>query len=401
MARARATKVDSLGRKRPTTRGSWGTTEQLPSGRYRARYVGPDGLKHAAPVTFTAKVDAESWLALQRVQIVSGTWTPSTPAATHEAQGGRAQRFEDFAHGWIATRISPRTGRKLAPTTRAEYERKLASEDFDSLRELPLASITPRVIQEWYGPISDSGRLTSAARAYQFVHAVLAAAVKEGVLDRNPAAIEGASIASTEKAVQMPTDAELLMIEASMPEGWRAMATIAAWGGLRFGELTELRRKDVTTDGEHVVLSVARGVTYVGGRFVVGRTKSKSGVRRVILTGQDAAVVTDHLDRFTAAGDEALLFPDPDRPNEHLRQSTHYRTWDKVRRAAGRPDMPWHALRHHFGTKVAEHGGTVADVQAALGDSTYAAAMRYVDTAADRLVLIAERMGKRDTAARS
>ena len=66
----------SGGGNRRGTRASFGSIRKLPSGRYQARYTGPDEIVRRAPVTFDAKVDAESWLATLRAAIVGEVWNP-------------------------------------------------------------------------------------------------------------------------------------------------------------------------------------------------------------------------------------------------------------------------------------------------------------------------------------
>ena len=41
----------------------FGSMRALPSGRYQVRYLGPDGVRRAAPRTFATKADARRWLA--------------------------------------------------------------------------------------------------------------------------------------------------------------------------------------------------------------------------------------------------------------------------------------------------------------------------------------------------
>lgn len=43
-------------------RRSFGTVRQLPSGRYQARYPGPDGRLRTAPDTFESRQDAGRFL---------------------------------------------------------------------------------------------------------------------------------------------------------------------------------------------------------------------------------------------------------------------------------------------------------------------------------------------------
>ena len=45
--------------RRATAKRVFGEISRLPSGRFRARYTGPDGNRHSAPVTFVARIDAE------------------------------------------------------------------------------------------------------------------------------------------------------------------------------------------------------------------------------------------------------------------------------------------------------------------------------------------------------
>ncbi len=151
---------------------------------------------------------------------------------------------------------------------------------------MPLAAITPpESVRSWYSKLVKAGQKTTAARAYGLLRSVLQTAVQDGLIPVNPCQIRGAQNASTGKKTLPPTSAELLIIQQSMPEHLRAAVSVAAWGALRYGgELTELRRKDVTFDGDVAMVNVTRAVTRVkGGGFHVGPPKSEAGVRTVAL----------------------------------------------------------------------------------------------------------------------
>ncbi|GHA87348.1 hypothetical protein GCM10010512_18700 [Streptomyces thermoviolaceus subsp. thermoviolaceus] len=45
--------------RRQQRRREFGTVRKLASGRWQARYVGPDGTRHKAPETFDTKTDAQ------------------------------------------------------------------------------------------------------------------------------------------------------------------------------------------------------------------------------------------------------------------------------------------------------------------------------------------------------
>jgi hypothetical protein len=53
---------------------SFASIEQLPSKRWRVRYVGPDGLTHSALHTFHARIDAEAYGIAVRRKIDQDRW---------------------------------------------------------------------------------------------------------------------------------------------------------------------------------------------------------------------------------------------------------------------------------------------------------------------------------------
>ena len=59
---------------KPRQKRSFGQITRLPSGRYRARYTGPDTLLHNGPSTFDTRQDAEAWLTDERRLISTGAW---------------------------------------------------------------------------------------------------------------------------------------------------------------------------------------------------------------------------------------------------------------------------------------------------------------------------------------
>jgi hypothetical protein len=58
-----------MGSRRAKAKRGFGEVDTLPSGRFRARYSGPDGARHSAPITFVARIDAEGWLVDQERMI--------------------------------------------------------------------------------------------------------------------------------------------------------------------------------------------------------------------------------------------------------------------------------------------------------------------------------------------
>jgi hypothetical protein len=55
-------------------RRHFGSIRKRASGRYQARYTGPDNKTYNAPETFERKTDAARWLSLREAEITRGDW---------------------------------------------------------------------------------------------------------------------------------------------------------------------------------------------------------------------------------------------------------------------------------------------------------------------------------------
>ena len=395
--------TDSLGRERKAERASFGKIRETAGGkRFHASYVGPDGVRHNAPTTYDTRGDAETWLGGQRAALASGSWT--SPGASAAAATAKAQTLGQYAETWIAERTNAK-GDKLKPRTREEYTRLVAG-PLAGLGALTLSALTPARVRTWRTAQMDTGKKTQTSRAYGLLNAICATAVLDGFLASNPCVgIRGGQSTHTGRKVIPPTDAELDVILETITPRFRALAIVAAIGGLRFGEATALRARDVTVErvegGSPVVrLNVVRGVVRTSEGIVPGETKSEAGVRKVAIFHEDAAIVADHIagkvEGTKRLIGDALLFPAADGVG-FLAQSAFWRHWDRARTAAGRPDMPFHALRHYAGTRYAQNA-TFAETMKRLGHSTPGAAMRY-QHATDRDDELAARMSRRSTSA--
>ena len=52
----------------------FGALRKLPSGKWQASYVGPDGFRRVATNTFPTKGDAQAWLTLREAELLRGEW---------------------------------------------------------------------------------------------------------------------------------------------------------------------------------------------------------------------------------------------------------------------------------------------------------------------------------------
>ena len=162
------------------------------------------------------------------------------------------------------------------------------------------------------------------------------------------------------KKIVPATLAELAALTKAMPSKYQLLVLLAAWCGLRFGELAELRRSDV--DVTNGVIHVRRGVVRTSGGRKVKDPKSDAGKRSVALPPHLLPVVKDHIREHAAMGRDGLLFPATH--GEQLAPSTLYRVLYPARAKAGREDLRFHDLRHTGAVLAASTGATLAELMA-------------------------------------
>ncbi len=374
-------------------RSSWGAIRKLPSKRFQASYVGPDGVRHVAPDTFKTRTEASEFLARKRVEIANGTWNRVPENSIDTAVKTTSVKFEEFALRHISLQTN-RSGELLRKSTQELYK-GLLYRHLKPFLNKEVGSFEPSDVQQWYASAIVSGKKTTISKAYKLLSAVLRRAQSDGILLVNPCTVKGAHNATSGKTVDIPSADEVIRIAAAIGGTLSLFVLLAAYGGFRFSELTELRRKDVSSvEGKHGVIykfSVRRGVTRVKEKFIVSKPKSAMSIRDVPVSASLTALISTHLLEVVSPGDESLLFPGSG--GTHLPHYVFIKAFNKAKEKAGvtRAGLTPHSLRHFAGTYLHMAGATLPELMAWLGDSSIAAVQRYLHTT-DRTAEIASRM---------
>ncbi|BCI83174.1 putative prophage phiRv2 integrase [Mycolicibacterium sp. TY66] len=355
-------------------RRGFGRLRQLPSGRWQAAYIGPDGNLHKAKRTYATETDAEGWLADERRKIDLETW-----GAVERSDGITLRAYADQ---WMELRT-------LRPRTRQHYRSMLNRLILPTLGDVKLVTLTPARVRQWHASLGAT-HSTRNAHAYALLHAICSTAVQDEVLDANPCRIRAAMQTKRKRDVDVLTPAQVDRLASLMPEHLSASVIMAAWCGLRWGETSELRRKDV--NGDASVLRIRRAVTYRKGAFDVGEPKTAAGIRDVAVPPHVRPVILAHLNDHVAAAPESLLFPMPD--GGHMHGDNYRPFWEKAREGIGKPTLRVHDLRHVGAVLAAQSGATTAELMHRLGHTTPAMALRYQHVAEGRDAEIAERLSK-------
>ena len=380
-------------------RRGFGRVRRERSGRFSAAYVGPDLQLHRAAETFQARIDTEGWLAVERRSIDLDQWLPLGQRRRRAVAPERPPKpggptVGSYATGWLDDRCErdPHDSQALRPSSVKDYRSLLANHIIPGLGRIPLAELKAADIEAWYRKLGARRIPRARAKAYGLLRTILNSAKNDPdmPLTENPAHIKGAGRVPRSTQIHPATLAELTVITEAMPDELRLAVQLGAWCALRYGEVFELRRKDLDT-ATGVVL-IRRAVVWTKGQVTNDRPKTSAGVRDVAIPPHLMPMVVSHLEIHVEKRQDALLFSN--RQGRNLRPSEFQPAWHAARAAAGRDDLKFHHLRHTGAVLAAQSGATLADLMGRLGHNTPAMAMIYQHTAADRDRLIADRLPK-------
>lgn len=350
----------------------FGRVRQLPSGRYQARYRGPDGIDRPAPQTFVRKTDAAQWLVQMENELLQGDW--------RDPDAGRVL-LSVYATAWVAERPG------LRPKTRQLYEGLVRLHILPTLGTRTLAEITPPRVRSWRADLLAGGLgAVTVSKAYRLLRTIMGTAVDDRLIKTNPCQVKGAAV---ERSPERPvlTVAEVFALADAMPSHLRLLVLLATFCSLRWGELAALTRRDVDAQAGYVHVRV--GVVELRtGALVIGPPKSQAGRRVVAIPSMLLPVVRDHLAEYSRPHDGDLVFVGP--KGAPLRRSNFQKHWTAAMTSAGISGVHFHDLRHTGNTLTAQTGATLSDLMARMGHASTRAARIYLHTTSTRDRVVAD-----------
>lgn len=361
-----------------------GSIRKLPSGRYQLRYTDPNGQPKAGG-TFQTKALAERRLNEIQFAIDSGTWETKQAIAAGDIDP-KTVTLSQLGKHWREMRLT-KQGKSLRHSTLSEYERYV-EKVLSAFALKPIRTITPGQIEAWWKPEHKKSP-NQASKVYKHLNTLMKYALKRNWITSNPCDIEGAS-SYTPKAPEAPTAAQVdVMLEVSK-DPFRAIVALAAWGGLRRGEILALHREDLKVEkieGENwLTVSVNKSLRWEGIKAVEGDPKSLHGVRMITLPPRASELIIRYLNKIPINGD-ALLFPRRPGSSEHWGQFQINPYWRALRAQAGFHGR-FHSLRSFHLTQYGLTGATNAEIMLRGGHGDLKTAMIYQRTTGREVTLL-------------
>jgi integrase len=358
--------------------GSVEAYETAAGRRYRVRYRKPDR-RQAAKRGFRTKRDAERFLVTVESQMLTGDFID--PASSRTTVGELGPDWLDVKR----MKLKPSSYKLLVDAWRVYVEPRWGGVELGAISHsdvqkwvTEVSAGTARTTRKYHPRTAAQGSRPKSAsvviRAYGVLAAVLDVAVRDRRIPRNPA--RGVDLPrKAKKRHRYLTHEEVDRLARAAGEPHAAVVLVAAYTGLRWGELSALRVRDLDLSRQR--LAVNENAVRVGTDLHVGSPKTHE-LRSVGFP----AFLSEPL-AAAAAGKpaHALLFGEGETHLQRPRASGASRSWFmRALSDAGLPRMTIHDLRHTAASLAIASGANVKAVQRMLG---HASAAMTLDVYAD------------------
>lgn len=239
----------------------FGTISRLSSGKYRARYTGPDGKKYSGPHPFFTKDDAGAWLRQEQKLIEFDEWQP--PHLRYRTKEDDARTVGDWLYQWLDLQE-----KRLKPSTMVNYRTTLdrriltITGKAGRLRTIPLVRLTRRDVIDWWDALTiQFGYQPYNRAAYVRLRTAIQAAVDRDLIPTNPVDVKEARHKPKPTRKELPEATTMQKIVDNLNPTHKIIGILTFFHGMRIGEVLGLRRKDITIAGDTILIHI-RGNAY-------------------------------------------------------------------------------------------------------------------------------------------
>ena len=328
------------------------------NGRFRARYRDPLGRQRSR--TFTRKADADRFLREQGIEIDRGSWLDPRHAE---------MALAEWAIDFMAL------ARRLSPTTQDTYQRDLDRYILPRFGSYRLGRMPADEIENWLNDEIEHGIAASSVhRHYRLLRRVLQVAVEKQKIAANPCERVHPPRVPTREMAFLTWGEAIELAEAHTPQ-FRALIYFAVDTGMRWSELVGLRRARLDIRARKVRVT-EQLVLRSNGQFLRKEPKSAAGVRSITIAPFTAALMEDHLSRFSVPGRDGFVFPNS-AGSPIMAASFQSYHFGRARKSSG-VSCRFHDLRHTSVALAIATGAHPKAIQTRMGHSSIAVTLdRY------------------------
>jgi len=335
---------------------------------------------------FKAKQDAKGFEAEVGQKLRQGTFH----AKAHKTTVG------EVAHGWRTSHLP-----RIRATTAESYRGALDNYLLPRWGRVRLIDVKVASVEAWRDEIAKLKGPSTVRNCLQVFGMLMKFAARDDLITRNPVALVGkpSSVSKRRDCLSAEQVRHLLASldarartgseqpEAAWPRRVRVFVTLAAYCGLREGEIFGLRWSDV--DLKAGLISIEQHYTH--GSF--GEVKTDAGKRTVGLDRDVVAVLREWKLRQGGGGEHDLVLPSsagtPMSASNFLN-----REFRRALEDAELPPVTAHSLRHSFASILKSAGVASSVAHEIIGHSNFGTTMKlYGSVSSEARLIAAETVG--------
>jgi len=271
----------------------------------------------------------------------------------------------EWAEEWLQARET-----EIKPTTFMSYKGLLDVHLLPAFGQTSMARIRPLDVQKLLARMAEAGLSRSRLRqARQLLSMILNAAVDNGYIGRNPVPRERLRGKEPRRDQHPLTFQQVHAVADAVPDRYRALIYVLAYGGLRWGEATALRRSSCNLLRNR--LEVRESVSEVGGGLHYGPPKTHQ-TRTVAIPDPVKDILAEHLAKYVDRKSDALVFTTEESTHIWITNFRRAVWWPALDAAGIDRVVTIKDLRHTCASLMHAAGRSAKEVKEQLGHSTIA-----------------------------
>lgn len=325
-----------------------------PKYAWEVRYRDPQ--RRDRSKTFRRKAEAEAFAEAVETDMSRGQYL--------DPRLGK-KTFGEWAEEWLEARVT-----EIKPTTFMSYKGLLEVHLRPAFGQTSMSQIRPLDVQRLLAKMADAGLSRSRLRqARQLLSMILNAAADNGYIGRNPVPRERLKGKEPRRDQHPLTFEQVHAVADAVPNRYRALIYVLAYGGLRWGEAAALRRSNCNLLRNR--LEVRESVSEVGGGLQYGPPKTHQ-VRTVVIPEPVKDILADHLSRYVDKRSDALVFTTDEGTHIWITNFRRAVWWPALDEAEISRVVTIKDLRHTCASLMHAAGRSAKEVKEQLGHSTIA-----------------------------
>ena len=314
---------------------------------WRARYRGPDGRERSQ--TFATKAAAQQWLTTVETSKIRDEWIDPNLGKTP---------CGEYIDGWLTTKAN------VAASTKLNIEGRIKKHIRPFFENMPVSAVRPAHARTFVAGLVASGLAPATVKSITLTASqVFAQAVDDNLIVRSPFARVLLPAERQHEEMHFLTPEQVNTLAGAIDDRYKAAIYLAAYGGLRAGELWALRvdRLNILAATVDVVASMSEA-----GGLHSGPTKT--GKRRTITLPRFLAqMLGEHIGRYPSPDGWVFTAAEGGPIHHHNFRHRHYTPAVEAAELRG---VRFHDLRHTCAALLIAADRHLEEVKTYLGHSS-------------------------------